>query len=517
MLGVYKVSVTTGILFMTEGTLRSRSLADSISREDIVSRNYVAGLQGLFQIGFSGNENTDISIATEGGSTIGYVSGGVTPKEKIGPNGYVYYELDIDEVMSYIERVVFPDIDRQFPPSQGQETSVITEVIRGTMNDVVIEGYKKRSLQGEIFNNPMSQQRLHLNATFTAADGPASPPRYSIVKTISNGIANYPSQCYAVVQVQGLSDVDLQFGFGVTDFDFERLTAIEQPSITDVGALSASKARASLQGSDLDLLVSAAELPETFKYLLTLFRRAAAILGSIKNGKWKKYAPKLYKRLKKAKSFDLIRDGSLIVSEIWLEMRYAIRPIMYDIEGTLKVLNSSKRVAPRQTFRGTDKDQSIRGIDEKWARDGLEIQFLGTSTLESVGRSGILGAAITDDGLPGQLGLTNVASLGLELITLSFVVTWFINVGNMLYFLQPNATYSELAAWTKVTHRHIVDGTLTATDPSGQKSTANVVFTASTVSRNPMSMHFHPTVNINLDVFKLADLAALFRSFLHLR
>jgi hypothetical protein len=111
------------------------------------------------------------------------------------------------------------------------------------------------------------------------------------------------------------------------------------------------------------------------------------------------------------------------------------------------------------------------------------------------------------------LGFTNIAGTAWELTFLSWAVDYFINLDGLLYHLTPDIGVNQLAAWSgtdddiKITtqvHRYSAnDNTLL--------DTVTYVTNKNVYKREPVTSPSYLTLDINLDIYKLTDLAALFR------
>ncbi len=118
----------------------------------------------------------------------------------------------------------------------------------------------------------------------------------------------------------------------------------------------------------------------------------------------------------------------------WLEYHFGWEPLMADIHESLNVLNN-----PVNSFvveKGKGYDATVFKVNTS-----VSFKRLSTFITECWVAEGARINAITNRGLHSldQFGVINPASLAWELVPFSFVVDWFVNVGQVL------ASYSDYA------------------------------------------------------------------------
>jgi hypothetical protein len=261
-----------------------------------------------------------------------------------------------------------------------------------------------------------------------------------------------------------------------------------------VSGLAANAALANQSAADFESLVALVEGPETVKYIADKLAKLVQLIRKAKD-------PKQWKRIKS-------RSGDKIDSfqSAWLEMRYAIRPLMYDVESAIKALNATKK-PPRQTYRGTENQITTDS----------NVEVVGDYTVTTVKATEIVARAcliteISQNAQSSQTwGLFNVGSAVVELIPYSFVVGWFLNLDGIISSMNPSPHQLPLggcvtATTTTSTSVHVVH------NPSGSFCTYTSTLTDRV--RTPDVQPMYLTLDINLDIPKLIDLAALTRQLL---
>jgi hypothetical protein len=109
----------------------------------------------------------------------------------------------------------------------------------------------------------------------------------------------------------------------------------------------------------------------------------------------------------------------------------------------------------RLTFRGHESDSksvgdTIESPNGTWF-DGARRFFIERETVVNLDvRSGVLTQLETDSKLPAW-GFTEVLESAWELVPYSFIIDWFLNVGNTIAAFTPDYGLRALASWTVAT------------------------------------------------------------------
>lgn len=141
-----------------------------------------------------------------------------------------------------------------------------------------------------------------------------------------------------------------------------------------------------------------------------------------------------------------------LIANWWMKYRFGILPLMSDIEGVLKAL-SAPSGRTRETARASERDDrtfagSRLSSNATWGNSEMR-SYQEVWDLEV--RAGVLYDYETT--LASRLGLTPGAALGsvYDAITLSFVVDWFWNVGNVLDAITADLRGDILSQWVTTT------------------------------------------------------------------
>jgi hypothetical protein len=377
------------------------------------------------------------------------------------------------------------------------EPALVPNIARGAnrfMSDWVIPGYRERSAAGEVFNNPLLKtvDRLEvLNESGCAFQ-------------ITTGGITYNGDIQGVaLSIRPTSSTALR-------------TAVVYATDTTLGlnpdrsALIASvstEARGRIAPSAFDGLVSLGELNETLRYLRNPFEAGL------------KLASKLERKIgRPASSGEMAMD----FASTYLGFRYGMRPLVRDVENALKALQDNVNPRPvRETFRAKGKvfvdgtkitlGANYGGItyDETlWGRRDIAV------------RCGFLTSNTYSNGLQDRWGmrLSDIPAAMWELIPLSFMVDWVLNVRQLIAALSPRLGLSVLAEWTTVTDRRIVllsGSNYRFSNWTTTRSTTNEILMEYTIKQrtpsvNPPMIVWKGLGSLSNDVGRLFDTIGIF-------
>lgn len=322
------------------------------------------------------------------------------------------------------------------------------------LSDVKVYGYHQRSKAGEIFNNPL----LHHIEKWDQVPGVwsqrASPMLTWPVEGSPIGYRN------AERNGSGFW-YDLTPMYVPSNAIHPRALASECSDMLErAKTVAITEAAANIEATDLSSLVSLKELPETIAWFISIFTRAIGI---------KRNFNKNFKKLEK----ELKRNGGLLskkrVKDIYssmenlrMEYRYAVRPILADMEAIAKFFHNPKVQSPRMTARGFNRlsESKIRKFDFAIPESGVMRSTLCTATVHEQYdvnvRAGFLCQVDLDEvsTLWHRVGFNQTLSAAWQMLPLSFVIDWFINFGTLLAALEPKAGSSILAGWVTVEEKY---------------------------------------------------------------
>lgn len=216
-------------------------------------------------------------------------------------------------------------------------------------------------------------------------------------------------------------------------------------------------------------------------------------------GRWLKLAQALRRRKPK----DVWKEAS----NLYLEARYGWRPLKADLEN----LHSAIAEFDSKRKRYSENVRRIQSRDEVVDVHPIPSVY-GTwyfTTVKTIEVS--IGASVTADILPPRFAI-NPLTTAWEVIPLSFVVDWFVAVGN----------YLEAVSFTMIVDRYVAssgyqvkvskEGYVSAYFPAnGYTGSVSCQSYAEGVyrSRAPALLPSSPSIRLNLDAWKVTDLTAL--------
>lgn len=377
-------------------------------------------------------------------------------------------------------------------------TGFTTEV----MHDTVTPNFRSRMSQGEIINNAYDK------TTITETQEPVKG-WYEARRLW------YNSNC----GVKGTIPVASTGGRWVGDKGTQLLTAnpsnpsfLATPALSEVNVISraVTGAWAKTNLADIEGLVVLAEGQKTVQSLCDLAKRAIRIGVALRRadatGLWKQLSPKE-------------------LADRWMEARYAIRPLVYDIYGFVEALNSKKRNnKPRRvTFRKRESETASAtqsGIVTATYSNYWIVKSVKTSTITVQANAGVL-AFVKEISEATIWGLNRPFDAVWELVPFSFVVDWFFNVGKVIASWAPAYGLESLASWV-VVEKTIEQGIHFQQCELGTWTAPNIWENACRASGGSIDRTTHvkyrvpnpskpilPVWNIRLDAAKLLDLVIM--------
>lgn len=380
-------------------------------------------------------------------------------------------------------------------------TGLATRLVTQTMVDWVTPSYTRRSARGEVICKPMSKTKItkvvhpvNKSEAFTR-----SIPSYygdELIKLPAGDkfLGDEPSTLY-------LESPDaLAARYEFLDVDIE-----------GVKSLAVTQAHANIKVNEADILASLGESKETIVYLRTVMLRAVRVFRAIKHLDIKFLMPR-----KKWSKKDM--------AELYMEQRYALRPLIMDAQNAVKAFTASKNIHDRQTYRGYSSDREDGTPVETTHTNGTWTEYTSRTTgyREVSARAGVL--CSLDDLSPLQLwGADKPIEAMWELLPFSFIADWFFNIGQTIESWTPNYGIHDLASWVTVKNKLHCESRITNSRVLRSDSYWNydnyyslnnglVTYESETLTRyvNP-NRKIVPQFKLRLDPFKILDLAIIIK------
>lgn len=359
--------------------------------------------------------------------------------------------------------------------------------------DVVTPQFKLRSARGEIINSPMMSCEFESYVTPGLASGKG---QCSTLDSYTLGMVIPTPSVYSLGRNPNYDTM-------LAPYSSDRDVAIAQSF-------------ANVDESEIAALASLGEMPETLRWIASIYLRFNRLLSML-----------LGKRLKKKRK----KNGSVIdgVSDYWLEFRYAIRPLVFEMQQALTALQAAIQKNSRKTARGWNRDIQAPKTTLEMIESPLEFLWpvVHVQTYQHNYRAGVLYNIESDiNGLLSVWGLDQPLEAAWELTRLSFVFDWFFNVGDIISSWSINPSLRVLTNWVVESHSFI-----DIYYPNGDCSRKNyhcnwniefktdqrpaAEFRLRITRRIPLADRpLMPTVRIKLDALKLIDLAFIGRQLL---
>lgn len=260
---------------------------------------------------------------------------------------------------------------------------------------------------------------------------------------------------------------------------------VDEPDIDQAYVIQ--KAWADLDTAAASALSTIGELPETLRYGKALLNRACKVWRFTRKTLWAEMyrtfrdykvnsrmnvINQFWKQCHKSPPAKWPRN----LRDCWLEARYAIRPLVYDLHSYKSVLGSIGHTN-RMTGRSYAKDKNVFKCGEEFGKsadfrcrprndsksgqygkaiclDGYDrLQFSRTSSIEV--RAGVL-ASVAVRSPMGEyahaLGLHNIPESAWDLLPFSFIIDWFVDVSTLIESWTPEPGVTPLASWVYVKH-----------------------------------------------------------------
>lgn len=270
-------------------------------------------------------------------------------------------------------------------------------------------------------------------------------------------------------------------------------------------------------------LVTLYELPKTVRQMKSLYRRVLHYFTKVENLRKRERRLRHLKRLrrgnKKAIAFEIASLSRKIASD-WLEVRYGLRPLYYDIRSTLEAFIGPRNTRTRFTATAGTTSDNEETITHSGGNIDLKREM--NETLEV--RAGVLVEYTLKNlqSLERQLGLNRHLSNVWEVIPYTWIADWFVNTADYFSAWSSQAGVQVLGDWVVVDHflnnRNYISRFEVPDTPTYSYEVSN--FIAGSQTRDfthtrryvNVGKPFFFTPNIRLSGAKLTDLAALVRT-----
>jgi hypothetical protein len=216
-------------------------------------------------------------------------------------------------------------------------------------------------------------------------------------------------------------------------------TLVQFPNVDAYAARVLTDAFAKANNAQMDGLVTIAEFHKSFRSIVSALGHVVRLLQKGVNAK------------------RLLASGTISVARaanIWLEVRYGLRPIYYDIRNAIEAL-ADLGTAKRTRFTSTlewEESESLLGATTPLGYFG-SFKYDTYENAMLIAKAGCIAEhRIDSETISDVFGLHahDLPAMAWELIPFSFIVDWFFNVGKVIASLTPQADCTIVASWTTI-------------------------------------------------------------------
>lgn len=268
---------------------------------------------------------------------------------------------------------------------------------------------------------PLPYKRVEKDLTFFTG------VRFKSTPGVPRGTAGYYAERLSG-PIEGVSSVE---NLAPATFSPDTLTVMRDRLNT--------KLLTKVKGTSVNLAVAFGERRQTVDLIAGTAGRIAGALKSLKRGDFMAAARHLgvagRKRANSRFNSAYAKDRAASLGSGWLQLQYGWKPLLSDIYGLCEDI-ANKQVDPyTMTVRAQVKYKELVSLSSKAGStsDGLNVLTLarGTRNLKLTGGITFFRTPGAPQDLP-RLGITNPLSVAWELLPYSFVIDWFLPIGNWI-------------------------------------------------------------------------------------
>lgn len=374
------------------------------------------------------------------------------------------------------------------------------------MHDEVTPNFFTRIKKGEIINNPFDSSETTLSDV---------PCVYEVgrIYPYDTYCGPTPTALWRGTVTTGTIATSLFLGSPPSS---QYLLPKPDVNIASLIDLAVTQAWARCDLSEVDTLLMISESRETILSLVSIFKKVLWLNQTLRL--------KNLSALARFRSLIKTQHGvsvQKVLAQNYMEARYAMRPLFYDVVGCLNAYHNRVKTGDRLTFRGYATD-SDKDNDDLLYEDANRKLFLRATAERTVTvRSGVL-TQVRNLSKLNVWGFDKIAEGIWDRIPYSFVIDWFINVGQTIASLTPEAGLSTLASWYVVndtTYRHTA---VVGSEP--KMCQAQDIYCVGDISGGSISAleiekcrvpsptrSWYPTFKLKLDGAKLLDLVIILK------
>jgi len=390
------------------------------------------------------------------------------------------------------------------------------------ISDVPTHNFKKKFSDGQVINNPV----YHRKTDFKVERSLHASLTRKYTGTVQYGYGQNDLKCLGALNPEYIEVLP------PTDVEIENIRTehldISHVGFLDIKQTAINAAFGKVNKGAFAYLEELGEGAETVQYIASVFSRIGSMFKAVRRGHWKGVVPRTYKAAVKRAKARSKQNGTSYEKELglaildfsanaWMELRFAIRPLMFSVEDAIKLHQEgigehSGRSVQNYRLMGVGADSSTTEVE-------FSDYTTTTTTIVETHRTataGVLINILASVAKMRTLGFTNIAGTFWELTFLSWAADYFANLDGLLYHLTPDIGVDVLTAWSG-TLDEIKVSTIVVRRANTDNRVLDIVEYSTTNDvylREPIDGPSLITLDVDLDVYKLADLGALFYGLL---
>jgi hypothetical protein len=214
--------------------------------------------------------------------------------------------------------------------------------------------------------------------------------------------------------------------------DFVRYFPVQQADINALDATARNKLRLKAKDQKSNLLQVYAEREQTARLFGEVALKITRSLAALKKFDYNSAAHALGLRLSRRQKQRMSRNKNLdadgFMSKSWLELQYGWKPLLNDVYGSAELIaqKNIREVIDKATAQASRKFEDVQVLKPRnWTVTTRRVT-------EYTIKYGVYYSTSELQHTLAQVGLTNPALIAWELLPWSFVIDWFIPIGNFI-------------------------------------------------------------------------------------
>lgn len=411
-----------------------------------------------------------------------------------GPRVPMYSAEAIPFYAPIIEGLLDMQLYESYITSTAVRTSFAAVSNLEVINDVI--GSKFQSKKGtEFVVNPMTKDSVTFKSSPSLTGGGYT---YVITFWAGSSTYSYGIDCRTIHFKVTITSPGYPRGLPASIYD----EIVRECAHADAASAASvfADAYAKVQAGEMEVLTTLAESGKTIDYIVSKLYVIARLLRG--------FTKKAFEAVDLAEVVSGAKKHAKLVDEYWLELRYAIRPLVIDVENLVKALEKES-LQQTWTFRSGDLEggnyQRVYTTTISGVRYDVSVDF---EWMEKY-TAGLYTRLKFDELNLSRFGLTNFATMAWEIVPFSFIFDWFFNIAGTIAALNPNPIYQVENGYATCKRDVLALVTVVVTPPGKDPITDIFRVDRNSYAREKRTTPVFFKYQLDLNVWKIADLLAL--------